>query len=194
MSDFTRGAMRRVARSVQWTEEVARNRPLPRGGRRGPVVPAPQFVRVDGDIEHNEVGTCHFLETATDYTDDAKTIEGNLQYDCYNPLPKVWENAEAIAQPVALVSAESSILCLTQAFSATRIRGNATEDISPGETAGIDSVIGLDGHYDLTTADVYLPTTYVSVSNGLAVWAELVWNESTGISRWEVYSADCIEA
>lgn len=155
--------------------------------------PISQFVWAiaDEDIEHDTKGDVNRGEGAS-Y--EATLTAGEAITDVYNPLPKIWDGSRLLMFYAALATAgdgEAARWVVANAWSATRIRGVASAAISPGATGTIDTVVTMDGHYGQTTAQVYLPTTYVSIDSGLAVWAELRYVDAATGSRWEVYSADC---
>ena len=188
MFTFDGQSVRRIASTVQTVEGwPAHAQPDTQRRRRAAVI-VPQVAIAQADIEHNDIGGVKF-GTGSGLDSAVAPIGDELQ--AYNPGLAVWEGSRLAMEHWALNGAEAAAWVIRHAWSATRIRGRSTEEISPGDTSSVSDVTALNGHYGPITADVYLPTELIAVASGVILWAELAWNEATGVCRWEVYSADC---
>jgi hypothetical protein len=191
---FDRRASDRIVETVLWADQYRRrDRPLS-PTRSVPVTKnQKQFAILQDDIEHGQFGPA-IIASATSYDATLQPLTGADPVDVYNPGPKAWSGATvewqmgAIAQPDTGQGQRPTILT---AWSATRIRGLAAADIDPGQSGIINSVVPINGHYGPVSATVFLPTAHVSIKQGLVVWAELRYDETSGFSFWDVYSADC---
>lgn len=150
----------------------------------------PRLLFASEDIEHGQQGTCTIATGPM-----ASLSAGTEEVEVWNMRQKIWSGALLMASwPTWDGEDETGTEMWTcfHAWSATRIRGQATADIQPGATGTLNTLVPMDGTYGPATASVFLPTEHVVVKSGLPVWAELVFSGTT--SRWEVYSADCEEA
>lgn len=188
MFGFDRQSVQRIQSAVLTVEGWRRTREPRRGRTRRGRFPTSQVVIATEDIEHNATGKAKIAE-GTQWT-GYLTATGD-EIDVYNPGPKVWNGSRLLIDHGALRDSGESKWNIRQAWSATRIRGIATAQISPESTETINSITPLDGHYSPATASVYLPTKHITVQSQMVVWAELVYRTATSSSRWEVYSADC---
>lgn len=159
---------------------------------------------VSGDIEHGRFGKARIAiaDNGLGYDMDFLTWAVNppgsypsgVLYDLYNFDQKIWDGSLVLAKMVYLAGSEtksqSPRMCTEKVWSATRIKGTATSDISAGGSGVITSIDPIDGAYPYSSGIVYLTTSSVSITSGKKVWAELVFNTVNG-SRFEVYSADC---
>lgn len=188
-------AMRRINRAVRKVERL-------HGGTRPPARRAPSplqltFLQLIEDIEHGEIGKARLAGgPSIDATIGLLDLD-TTERDVFNPGPKRWQNSIAICQFLSLADADvgnAQNWVITQCWSATRIRGEATTDITPSTTGTLSGVISMDGLWTGSTAEVWMPTNYVTAKQGVQVWAELVYREATRTSRWEIYSADCTGA
>lgn len=188
MLTFDRQSVRRISQTVRTVENWPIHQiPDRRRPRRGPVT-VPQLAIASEDIEHGDFGNARF-GTGTAFDSNIAPIGDEISV--FNPGMKVWSGSQIAIEHWALNGADGPAWVIRHAFSATRIRGRSTSDIEPGESGTLDNIDPIDGHFAPDTASVYLPTELIAVQNARVVWAELSYRESTGTSRWEVYSADC---
>lgn len=190
----------RIGRSVRYTEQQRSNAPSVLPGGAGSRGRDPLLCSVSEDIEHNKAGKVHFLTGTSWFQMDDDTDRDEL--DVVNLLfPKLWKGSRVVIEPIYVHAVEDRQLVITQAYSATRIRGTApTSGIATGATGTITSVIAIDGHFEPETAAVYLPTSNVAIGASLVTWAELVvkaekdtFGDLTGNyeSEWHAYASDC---
>lgn len=193
IEQYNRAARARIDAAVKWVEaNRQRLNPLGRVDRQGPARMTPYAVIAAEDIEHGAFGGAHWSSASG--WDSAWVADTAREVEVYNPGPKVWSGAQLIVGPAALGGTDQGDgqkLVILRAWSATRIRGLATGQISPGATGSIGTLVTIDGHYAPAggTAPVYLPTAHVIVKSGKVAWAELRYRPEG--SRWEIYSADC---
>ena len=185
---FDEQSVRRISRAVRTVEGWPTHQVPDNQRRRRTAAPVPQVAIAQADIEHNDSGGVKFGSGSA--MDSAIAPVGDEQ-QAYNPGLTVWEGSRLAIEHWALNGADSAAWAIRHAWSATRIRGRSSSEITPGSTDTITDVTALDGHYGPATATVYLPTELITVASGVILWAELAWNEATGVCRWEVYSADC---
>lgn len=133
------------------------------------------------DIEHNAIGTCKIATGAptTLAVDSADTARQVL-----NLRQKIWSGSLLLATWASWKSTvDSNVWMVTHAWSATIARGTASATIATGETKTLNAVVYADGTGP-TTVQAYNPGG--EVANGASVIANLVYNATTGISRWEI--------
>jgi hypothetical protein len=104
----------------------------------------------------------------------------------YNNGDMIWDGASLFAIRYEV----SGVWYVQNSWSATRIRGNAVNVISPGTSGLISGIVPINGHYGLISVSAYLPTQWIEVQQDAVVWAELFWSSGTG-SQWHIYGADC---
>lgn len=187
-------ARQRINRAVRRVEKFT-TRKAPRR-RRGGVMQLVTYAIAQEDIEHDSFGDIKLATAAS--MDSSYTAADDDIDEIFNPGPKIWAGSRILMERGTLAGTtdrqDTIKWIVRQAWSATRIRGLAVTAISPGGSADLNTLAPVNGHYGAATANVYLPTAYVSINQGLTVWAELVYRSGTGVSRWEVYSADCQHA
>lgn len=188
---FDRESARRIQNAVLTVEAWRRSGGVPGGGRRQRQLAAalPQVAVAVADIEHGAIG---LVKKGEGSAFDSSVAPVGDELEAYNPGPKIWGGSRLAIENWALRGAGVKWV-VRQAWSATRIRGTADATIPPGTSGALSDVLGLDGGFSSTTAEVLLPTAHVSIAAGMVVWAELVYVAANGSSRWEVYSADCDE-
>jgi hypothetical protein len=189
---YSKAARARIARSVQYTE-AALNQARVNRNNRPPVAAMDRLVRLQEDIEHRSSGQSKVLggnavDSALSEQDEYSEIE------VWNPGRKVWSGSDAIIRRVACPGAtadKQSAWYIVQAWSATRLRGTTTGAVGANDTGTLTVVQPIDGTFEPTTVQFYLPTNFVEVGSLMVVWVELVYRPGIGTSRWEAYSADC---
>lgn len=150
---------------------------------------------VSGDIEHGTSGKARLLNGVymTESTGIVQREPSGILYDIYNFGQKVWDNTHVLSKMIYLAGADvtgnSPKMSIEKAWSATRIRGIASETVSAQNGGWINSTVGIDGYYPYSSGYVFMPTLYMSVSSGMPVWAELVYTGTS--SRFEIYAAEC---
>lgn len=145
-----------------------------------------------GEVVLAEIDTESKITEITEPTDDQKRT-------AWNYGSKIWKGSMVLIQAVGVAPVDSDALeqarqfMAVHAFSATRIRAKTTEAINHGESGTVSGIVPLNGHYapESATAEVHLKTEFVNVKAERVVWAELVYDATTELSRWEAYSADC---
>lgn len=182
---YNAAARARIAAAVRKSEASTDH---DRGGtrRREYANPSGPFLAItQGDIEHGFEG--QVKRAKGDWGSSLEEIGEELK--AQNPGPKIWAGSQVITMFTSLAGAPRRGVII-KAWSATRIRGIASAAIAPGETRQLTDVVGIDGPFPEDTANVTLPTEFVSIASGLTVWAELQFVSGDG-SKWYVYSADC---
>lgn len=189
MKTFSDDSIRRIVRSVLWTERRSLTVPQPQS-RRNTSLPLPRAVIASEDIEHNNLGEVAIASASSWET--PTWVDGTATLEVYNPGQKIWEGSHCIVDSCGLQSGRVRWV-IRNAFSATKIQGVASTDVEPGGSTTITSVTPIDGHFEPTTAVVELPTGVDgSVESGKVVRAELVAPLNPGeSSRWEIYSGVC---
>lgn len=187
MKIYNDQARKRINAAVRKVErlDVAKDR------RRPPVVtPQATFFILQTDIEHDAFG---FARRAKgDMMALPKSVDsGTLSEFVYNFGPRAWAGSLVMCERFSLAGAEPGdgvAWGITQAWSATRIAGIATTDITAGGSGTLSSVSGVDGPYPYGTASITLVTSNVSATAGQKIWADLVHTPSG--SRWYGYHVD----
>lgn len=155
-----------------------------------------KLVHATSNLEHSGTGTFALAQSpAVSGPFEASTDTVSV----WNACQMIWEGSLCLASSCdwrASTATPVDQLVIFQAFSATRIRGKAQGDISPGTMGRIEQIVAEDGHYLPTggEADAWLPTEHVIVKDGMPCWAHLRWDSVSSLSRWELYSSDCQEA
>lgn len=186
---FDERSRQRISRSVKWTERQVE--PAGSRARKRIVGALPIVAFAAGDIDHNDTADVE-LATGDSFTDPGVAGEPAETITVYNPGLKVWEGSRMIILPCRLLDSEENEWVIMRAFSATRIRGTAPAGgIAAGASGLLTSAVGLDGHYEITTATAHLKTSDVAVQASKTTWAELTWDATNG-SEWHVYQADCV--
>jgi len=184
---YNQAARKRIDSVVVWGEN--RRTDLQRR-RKSQLNSYVGYAEAIDDIEHGDSGETKLLTGQwDDFANLAPGLETRL---CFNQGRKIWGGSHLWVFLGTLESSGQLHLVSEEAWSASFIRGVADTDILPGETKQISSVVTYDGHYNLTTADVYLPTTQVKIKATAVTWATLRFDEGTGLSIWEATNADCL--
>lgn len=155
-----------------------------------------KLVYASTNLEHNGTGTFALAQASAvsgPFTASSDTVS------VLNACQMVWQGSLCLATSCdfqASTATPADQLVIFQAFSATRIRGKAQGDITPGTMGRIENIIAEDGHYAPAgnEADAWLPTEHVTVKDNMPCWAHLRWNTFTSSTSWELYSSDCEEA
>lgn len=196
MTRISQRQQKRITESVKWTERQTRGDARNPRWRHRDIGAMPLICFTQADIEHGESGPARFAEG--DFDGFAASTDSDDDVTIYNARDKLWNGAQVLAVwpsfRLASGSTNDGTWLVMQAWSATRVRGVSQAAIAPGTTGTLGTLKPLNGIFQPLTLSAFLPTAHVSIESGLAVWVELVFNATTGISRWEVYSADCIEA
>lgn len=145
------------------------------------------------DLEHNGTGDFALAQASAI---SGPFVASSDVVKVLNARELIWQGSLCLAASAdfrSSVALPTDQLVIFEAWSATRIRGKAQGDISPGTMGRIEQIIAEDGHYLPAggEADAWLPTEHVVVKDGMPCWAHLRWNSDTSATRWELYSADC---
>jgi len=191
LHQYNQAARKRIARSVQWTETQTTAPFVQR--RQVTAYPMAKLVQAQEDIEHGQIGDVKHLEGPA-FGGSVSIVSGDTAFAVYNPCLKIWSGSELIVSQIALPGEDETNEArwyVSRAWSATRIRGTSTVLMTPGSTRTCNVVQRMDGTFEPTTAQVYLPTQFVEVKASRVVWFELAWFNSASLSLWQIYSADC---
>lgn len=169
---YNENARRRIREAVLQSE---RNRSkVPRQRPSRPVYGNQLAVAIAGeDIEHKDFGLAN-IASGSSFDSD---YSPERQITVFNPGEKIWNGAEIHIVPTTLGGAggEGVKQVIAEAWSATRIRGIAKANISPGSTGTIQNVTPMNGVYSPTggEASAVLPSGATQVDQGAAVEASL---------------------